>query len=53
MRENPNGLARRRELIVTRKRDENFIADAADIDNDLRGKSVNEFSGKKGDHEDR
>src|SRR6266403_434916 len=50
MRENTNGLPRRRKFVVTRKRDENFVADAADIDDGLRGQGVDEFAVEEGDH---
>jgi len=37
-------------FILTRERNENFVANPADVDNGLSRQSVDEFAVEKGDH---
>jgi hypothetical protein len=50
MRENPDGLADGGKFIITRKRNENFVADAVDVDRCLSRQRAYEFAVKKRDH---
>ncbi len=43
-------LTRRRELVVTRKRNENFVAHAADVDDRLGGQGRGKGAIEEGDH---
>ena len=50
---NTNRLTDRWKFIVTRERNEHFIANAADINNGLGGQSADEFAVEKRDHVNR
>jgi hypothetical protein len=50
MREQLHFLAGRGELVERRQGDQRFVADAADLDDDLRGQRLNQFAVEKGDH---
>ena len=46
-----NFLARLRQFVVRRKRDQHLVANAVDGDDDLRREGLDEFSVEKGDHD--
>ena len=50
MGENADRLTDRRQLVVTRKRNENFVTDAVHIDDRLRRQRALQFAVEKGDH---
>lgn len=50
VRQNPKVLPGGRQFIERGKRDENFVADPADIDGDLRGQHVHELPFQKRNH---
>src|SRR5437868_2837018 len=50
VRENTNGLAWFRKPIVAGERDENFVTNAADIDDCVRRQSAHQFTVEKSDH---
>src|ERR1700726_3218220 len=51
MSEDLHRLSSRGQFVVTRERNENFIADTADIDDRLSGQRGSESAVEKGDHE--
>src|SRR5438876_931152 len=53
MSKNPDRLPGRWQFVVTRKRNKDFVPDAADIDNRLGRQGIYEFAVKKGDHGNR
>ena len=50
LREQFHRLARRRQLVERRQRNERLVADAVDVHDDLRGQRLDEFALEKSDH---
>jgi hypothetical protein len=48
--ENTNGLARFRKPIVAGKRDKNFVTNAANIEDCVRGQSAHKFTIEESNH---
>src|SRR5437762_13407465 len=48
--QNANTLASCRQFVVARKRNKNFVANSANIDNRLRGQRSDQFAVEKCDH---